>query len=517
ACTGGYYSVIDQASNWSTAGKYASCKGADCMKGKVCGKADAGYYSPDGATTQTACKMGSYTSAEGQSACTACAGGKTNSKDGSTSCADTCSNATGVASSGWNTPKWNTDNTVSYLCSIKATAGCSANYYKNSNACATCSSGTNSKYTLSAAGATTVNDCYLNTTATNYVATAGQGLTSCAAGGYCPGSVKVYYGGTSSDTHPTTGGRTACSGSYTLAASGSDDVNDCYLKTSAGSYVESAGAGQKTCPAGSWCVGNVVIYKGGSVSGRATSGGSQQCPAGYDDGATGYSLESQCTMNVAGGKYVASAGESVASGTCAKGYAKAAHSVTYGKTSSCGKCTDATYAADTEMSACEPCPTAKKLADKARTYSYWISGDIHNSVTGCRVELNTTDLTHGTTTGTGMRCKYVEADKDYGNGYCELTVSTMKCNPGYYSKGASTSYWGATGYENLLNNACIAVEEGYYSPADSLTRTACATGLTTCGSGKCANEAADCGRQLHFGDKVVHLRSEKRTTPSLNV
>ena len=483
-----------------------------------CDAAQAGYFvGTTGASSQTKCVMGSYTDATGQSACKACAGGKTNSADGATSCTATCSNATGVASTGWETPVWNTDNTLTNLCSIKATAGCSANYYKNSNACSTCASGTNSKYTLSAAGTTTVNDCYLNTTATNYVANAGAGLVSCAADGYCPGSVKVYYGGTSSDTHPTTGGRTACVAPYGLAAAGSDDANDCYLKTTAGSYVESAGAGQKTCPAGSWCVGNVVIYMGGSVSGRATSGGSEQCPAGYRDGTTGYSLQSQCTMNVAGGKYVEVAKESSASGKCKQGYAKAAHPVTYGATSSCDACTDATYAAQEGMEKCEPCPTVSG----ASGYGYWNTSSEagnHTVRAGCRASFKNASIADGNLT---MYSCYVDASADTygvkGDGKgCWVNKSDLTCNGGYYNKqfNDSTSATQDFTYKtssDLLANVCRDVESGYWSGADSLTRTACATGLVTCGAGLCANEAGDCGRKLHAGDNVIYLRSEKRT------
>ena len=961
ACSGGYYSVIDTTSEWSTAGKYAYCKGVDCMKGKVCGLTDAGSYSPDGATTQTKCVMGSYTDTTGQSACKACAGGKTNSADGATSCTETCSNATGVASTGWETPVWGTDNKMTNLCTIKATAGCSANYYKNSNACSTCASGTNSKYTLSAAGTTTVNNCYLNTTATNFVKTPGAGQTTCEKGNYCPGSVKVYYGGTASDTHPTTGGstqcpansycvagvsaaakcseiantngfypnstagsdeaadcktnsisgsyvvanassatqcaggtykgshqvnygsssscsdctagnycpkgassqtscatvggklyvnsaaksdaaedcyislaatkylasatstsvsscakgnycaggnfyysstatnqgltqcpansycvagvsepvacstlggglyknstagsdaaedcnftttagkymvtntdtaqttcpgkqyceaetlnwpnvsvlnnggwndcpdaathkrtsfpadyysptitsttlanstgktseagctvlnwmdsathgglyeyvtfntttnlydktssyrwystkpgyyltdkngcgsyayyetikecevgsycpgkervtcnssnqatvhtdtfgiyscsadtdgnyelssggvaansinkcylvtgvgdwvatanaaqtdcqadgwcpgnatvyygstggRTACVAPYGLAAAGSDDANDCYLKTTAGQYVKTAGAGQITCPAGYWCVGNVAIYKGGSVTGRSTTGGSEQCPAGYRDGTTGYSLQSQCTMNVAGGKYVAVANESSASGTCALGTYKPAHTVTYGKTSSCSACTGATYADQEGMSACEACPTATKYADKVVSY-----GSNKKARSTCYARFEDT-VKNGETTY--FSC-YLRSGDDYGTltsgNNCWTHGARTKCDAGYYSPVVPSAQYDEMWYMNystVVNNLCMPVESGYWSGADSLTRTACATGLVTCGAGLCANEAGDCGRKLHAGDNVIYLRSEKRTTPSLNV
>ena len=58
---------------------------------------------------------------------------------------------------------------------------------------------------------------------------------------------------------------------------------------------------------------------------------------------------------------------------------------------------------------------------------------------------------------------------------------------------------------------------GYWSAANALTRTQCASGLTTIGYGAGADEAADCGRIQHLGDSKLYLRSTKKTTPSLNV
>ena len=928
------------------AGTYQGTNGSSAT---TCTSADKGYYvAGEGATSQTKCVMGSYTDTTGQSACKACAGGKTNSEDGATSCTAACSNATGVASTGWETPVWGTDNKMTNLCTVKATAGCSANYYKNSNACtacpsatypysvagatektqcyanvtlskngfsgsiaaglgtgckvasaatgtnnatlqvyyntectlptisgftqtgytaasgwasvntigasavtklpastskpaatyyarkttcgadyykkdattcSTCASGTDGNYTKSAAGtASDVNVCYLNTTAKNFVKTPGAGQITCEKGNYCPGSVKVYYGGTASDTHPTTGGstqcpansycvagvsepvacstlvgglyknsnagsdaaedcnftttggtylsedgvvtdceakyycpatklnypstggrydcpdptvsanvdaiadvawlssacpdattsnssivsanwqgwgntklsaksqcpalinidtpctkfqiqsakfntttgkydadtagaariastvkagyyftepykanyctnaptalmyyktaakctansycpgatvprcdsgkhtygepfgiyactslgdfyttsvagatantacygkttktkyvanandktettcaengycvgnatvyygstggRTACVAPYGLAAAGSDDANDCYLKTTAGQYVETAGAGQITCPAGYWCVGDVAIYKGGSVTGRSTTGGSEQCPAGYRDGTTGYSLQSQCTMNVLGGKYVAEANESSASGTCKRGYAKEAHPVTYGETSSCDACTGATYAAQEGMDKCEPCPTVSG----ASGYGYWNTSSEagnHTVRAGCQASFKNASIADGNLT---MYSCYVDASADTygvkGDGKgCWVNRPHLTCNGGYYNKkfNDSTSATQDFTYKtssDLLENVCRDVESGYWSGADSLTRTACETGLVTCGAGLCANEAGDCGRKLHAGDNVIYLRSEKRTTPSLNV
>lgn len=363
-------------------------------------------------------------------------------------------------------------------------------------------------YTTSVAGAKANTACYGKTTKTKYVANANDKTEStCAENGYCVGDATVYYG--------STGGRTACVAPYGLAAAGSDDANDCYLKTTAGQYVKTAGAGQITCPAGYWCVGNVTIYKGGSVTGRSTTGGSEQCPAGYRDGTTGYSLQSQCTMNVAGGKYVAVVNESSASGTCGLGTYKPAHTVTYGKTSSCDACTGATYADQEGMSECTACPTATTEVDSGLTVDgiYRYNTSDHSKVTNCY-----TRLSKSTDVGDISAYCYANADGVYGYTYCD-GFSGSVCNPGYYYDG-TRNY---TGFANVIKNVCKPVGESHYFAGGEIsgytaqTRGECETGLVTCGAGLCANEAGDCGRKLHAGNNVIYLRSQKRTTPSLNV
>jgi uncharacterized repeat protein (TIGR02543 family) len=80
------------------------------------------------------------------------------------------------------------------------------------------------------------------------------------------------------------------------------------------------------------------------------------------------------------------------------------------------------------------------------------------------------------------------------------------CNGGYY---ASTQ------------SECAAVGENYYSPDDDNSRTACAAGKISEGSGSGADNADDCAayRTLHNGanSNTVRIRTIKRTTPSLNV
>ena len=73
-------------------------------------------------------------------------------------------------------------------------------------------------YPNSADGAGSINQCYLTTTAGNYVATENAPQTTCAANGYCPGDISVYYG--------TTGGRIACPNNGFSPAGLSDAV--CY-------------------------------------------------------------------------------------------------------------------------------------------------------------------------------------------------------------------------------------------------------------------------------------------------
>ena len=491
-------------------GYYADTSATSCT---IC---PSGSYCPAGATSSTRCAVGSYSNTTGQHECVACQDGKTTSGSGQTSCNATCSNTAGV--SDWETASWTTSNTITNLCTVAATAGCSENYYKSSNSCLTCSSGTNSKYTLSAAGTTSVNSCYLKTTAGKYVATKGAGETACISPYYCKGGTTVYYG-----TGTTTGGNAACTGLgsiYTKSDASASAETQCYATTSPGKYVTAKATAEAACPAGDWCEGSVKVYYG-------SAGGNTDCPDGYTNGTTGYSQQSQCLMNVAGGKYVATQNESSASGTCAKGYVKAAHTVNYGSTSSCTACTGATYAANTGQASCTACPTATNNASKATGYAYWNAGGTadHTTVTGCYVHYSNDTVDNGSAS-----LYYCYADTDaattgeYGvdgtSKGCWVYWDKLKCDGGYYNKNYSTS----SNYDftnktvaKLKANACIAVEAGNWSADESLTRTACTSPLTTIGYGTAANEEADCGRKLHMGDNVVYLRSGKRTTPSLRV
>ena len=337
--------------------------------------------------------------------------------------------------------------------------------------CSTLDSG---KYATSDGGAAANSSaaCYLMTTSSNFVKTAGEPEVACEANGYCPGNIRVYYG--------STGGRNTCPTKYPLAAASSNSDLDCYVTTAAGKYVATVGAGQVNCAGtGYYCPGGTNVYSGAYGS-RLTTGGRNQCPAGYRDlvATSSVTKEAQCTMNVAGGKYVATAKESAASGTCAAGYARAAHTVTYGNTSSCTACTGATYADATGMAACTACPTAKTYASAVTGYAYWNTGKDgdHTISTGCYANFSASTLDNGSMTSS--HC-YLGTDGDYGNTVgkagCWVNVSDLKCNAGYYNYAANT---GSTqpGYKSrteLLANACVDVGDGYWSAADVLTRNQC--------------------------------------------
>ena len=135
-------------------------------------------------------------------------------------------------------------------------------------------------YANSAEGTTTIDNCYLTTTATNYVATAGAGETTCAAGGYCAGGTDVYY---NTDGGAATGGMTVCAAnSYSNAGASSctacattkgygnsgdnvanhAGVTSCTVTCPGGSYVATAGAGCVNVGAGNWGAGGTVTQTG---------------------------------------------------------------------------------------------------------------------------------------------------------------------------------------------------------------------------------------------------------------
>lgn len=106
-----------------------------------------------------------------------------------------------------------------------------------------------------------------------------------------------------------------------------------------------------------------------------------------------------------------------------------------------------------------------------------------------------------------------------GAASCMACTNTKPANSVYTSNaGTNACLWSCdAGYYSTDNTSCIAVGAGFYSAVGENTRTACPTGLTTVGYGHGADEADDCGHELHFGDYFIYSKTTKPTVPAINL
>ncbi|MCM1294342.1 MAG: hypothetical protein NC311_02165 [Muribaculaceae bacterium] len=487
-------------------------KAGSFVSGQTCEQCAAGSYT-SAAGTQTSCtkcETGKYNNAKGQTSCSTCVNGTTNTGTGNTACSASCTAIDGLST-------WSS----SALCTVDK---CAAGRYKSGNTCPTCSSATSNNYTQSAIGTTSSDSCYLTTDAGKYVKTATKGQETCVAGNYCVGGVTIYYG-----TGTTTGGSATCasgtSSKYTQSAAGASKVGQCYLTLKAGQQVASAGAGVTSCTAGRYCNSTANIYYNTDGGTAANTGTACSALGGglYTNSAAGSDANTDCYIaaNTISGKYL-TANTATALTTCEAGYQCPATAVYWPNVGNRAACTGATYAASTGQASCTACPTATNATD-VKSYGYWNTGKDgdHTVREGCNATFNAKSVPNGSMTA--YHC-YIDKDANsYGiaasGKICWVNTSELKCNAGYYNAAANggATQPSASTLENLWNNACVQVGAGYWSAANVLTRTACASGLTTIGYGAGADEAADCGRILNVGADKVYLRSVKKTTPSLNV
>lgn len=571
------------------AGQQVASAGAgvtDCAKGHYCTSAGNIFKGTAGGTAQytgTACQNGSYQDETGKTVCKACAAGKTNSGTGNVAaCTTACTAISGL--SAWETTGWDAG-VVSNLCTVKT---CAADYYKNGNACPTCSSGTGGKYPKSVAGTTSVNSCYLITDAGKYVATAKAGQVECLADNYCVGNMNVYYG-----TGTQTGGSATCgsgtNNKYTKSAAGASDVAECYLTLTAGHQVASAGAGVTDCGAGKYCSSTANIYysadggtatytgsncpagtystggatnsgctaalagytaavcgdnkysnagasvcsncntdnkyynsgttaaaHAGVASCKASCSGSEyvsaagagcvtvgdgyygrsaaatavaqnatlartQCPVGYRDGAA-TTAEANCAMNVDGGKYVKVKNESAASGVCAAGTAKAAHVVTYGNTSACDTCAAGSYTSTTGKSSCDACPAGNYCTGgtnvtecSAGTYRSATGGTTQSSCSNCPTLTN--GYSYASTTGLTAvtSCTETKAYGDVSN-YCHGGLLTKVATNATTWKTATSTLTAKAGAHlsgSGDNTTCLQCTGATYQTTNGAVVTAC--------------------------------------------
>ena len=311
----GYYKSSNSAQTQCPSG-YRDGAGAANINGCEM-DVDAGHYvATANSATQSTCAGGRYKAAHtvkygSTSSCSTCGAG-TYSSSGAASCT-ACSGSTQYQNETGQT-SCKTVSSGYYKSSNSAQTQCPANYRDGT-------------------GAANINACKTSCDGGTYVATANAACTSVGTG-YYRAAHTVNYGSTST--------RSQCPANYRDGAAASAQ-NGCKTSCAGGTYVATANAACTSVGTGYYKGAHTVNY--GSTSTRS------QCPSGYRDGAA-TSAQSGCKMDVEAGHYVGTA-NSATQATCAAGTYKAAHTITYGSTSSCSACSGRTKYSAAGASACK--------------------------------------------------------------------------------------------------------------------------------------------------------------------
>ena len=491
-CTAGYYCAGGTKVYYNSTGGRTECGGGkySAEGATSCSNITAGCYGTSASSSCPAvCGANKYSDA-GASACTACdsdyanSGNTAESHAGVASCKVTCAAGTYVASSGAAC----TDVGSGYYTTASQTIS------QGSTGSRSACSLLNAFYTASDGGRDATTDCFGTTTSGKFVKTAKSGEETCAAGGYCPGSVKVYYNSTggrtacgagtanantgssassacltcAAGTYNTTTGNTtcsscpagsyctggsnksACAAPYSSSAEGSDDTNDCYLTTSSTKYVAEVGKGEVTCAEGGYCPGGSTIYRGGTVTGRVTTGGRTACGAGTANANTGSSASSACTA-------------------CAAG------TYSTGGASSCSTVNDGCYGGASATSACpNSCSSLNSFYTK--------SDSGRNENTDC----------YGTTTsGNWIKTqKSGQVTCDAG-GYCPGSVKVYYNSTGGRTECGAGKYNASTGSSS--SSACANITAGCYgtSASSSCPAVCAANKWSAAGASSCTSCPTD--------------------------
>ena len=524
-CSAGYYLKANATSCSPCGGNNYYCKGGTFnVSSSAQGRSTvtAGYYSTGGTSTtrtgQSACGGNNYycsggvrytvssgyystggtsTTRTGQSQCT-----------GATYCSSGVQNSCPAQTSGW-TRNSGTGWTSYTQCNQTRAASSASSY---------CSSGTLKQNATSATawGATTVSTA-LSAKAGAYVN--GTTCTQCQAGYACPGGTSGRSACSGSLQYQNAVGQTSCKtvsdGYYKSSNSaqaqcpanyrdgtGAANINACKTSCAGGTYVATANAACTSVGTGYYRAAHTVNY--GSTSTRS------QCPSGYRDGAA-TSAQSGCKMDVEAGHYVGTA-NSATQAPCAAGTYKAAHTITYGSTSSCSACSGRTKYSAAGASACKTvssgyyttgCNTSGNNCtgqSQCTGATYCSSGVQNNCPSGY-----TANTTAGKTAASSCQIScsggtYVAtanaACTSVGTGYYRAahtvnygSTSTRTQCPANYRSGAAassesgckTSCAGGT-YVATAEAACTAVGDGYYRAAHSVSYGSTST-RNTCPSG----------------------------------
>lgn len=272
------------------------------------------------------------------------------------------------------------------------------------------------------------------------------------------------------------------------------------------------------CPAGSYCPGLTSMPSCTSGTYNDTLG-INACPANYGTSPAQSTANNQCYLTTTAGKWVATKNAAQTSCT-AGGYCPGDVKVNYGSTGGRTPAAAGYYVSATGATAQTACAAGTYTSTTGQTKCTDAAAGTYT--TGCKI----------TSTNTACTGTAVCATNTYSDARASVCIA---CNTtdGYKNSGTTASdhagiasckvYCSGGEYVPVAGDGCVDVGVGYWgaggtvSQTATLARNACASGLTTIGSGLGADEAGDCGRVLNVGDEKIYLRSTKKTTPSLNI
>ena len=266
------------------------------------------------------------------------------------------------------------------------------------------------------------------------------------------------------------------------------------------------GSNDSTATSCSVCSGNTYAASTGMSSCSA-------CPSGYTisgTAASNHDAKSDCSITCAAGTRVVTA--DAACTTPTGSWYTASHSVTAGSTT--------------------PTTTVKACLTNYSTPNTTTRTD-HDASTDCKIScaagtrITTANATSCTTPAgnwyVGAHSVAQGSISSYSNCLTNYTISGTAAANHDTASDCKISCGGGSYIATANNTTCSDVGAGYWAAASTVSqgsagvRNACDDGLTTIGSGAGADEVGDCGRVLNVNGEKIYLRSERKTTPSLNV
>ncbi len=467
-----YYGSTSSCSACTGRTKY-SAAGAS-----ACSTVNSGYYttgcntSGNNCTGQSQCTGATYCSSGVQNNCpSGYTANTTAGKTAASSCQISCSGGTYVATANAactsvGTGYYRAAHTVNYG-STSTRTQCPANY-------------------RSGAAASSESGCKTSCAGGTYVATAEAACTSVGTG-YYRAAHTVNYGSTST--------RTQCPANYRSGAAASSE-SGCKTSCAGGTYVATAEAACTSVGTGYYRAAHTVNY--GSTSTRT------QCPANYRSGAAAAS-ESGCKTSCAGGTYVATA--EAACTAVGDGYYRAAHSVSYGSTSTRNTCPSGYPNSDAGAAAITSCYSNSK--SRAWTGSQTAC----TKPTGCyEVTCNSCSnpacsyVAYANSAGTGDGT--IKSGCSTNNASCTQTVNTVTANAGRYVSGITCPACAVgtfQGSNDSTATSCTVCAANTYAASTGMSAcTACPSGYSTSGTAASNHDAkSDCSITCAAGTRVV--------------